>query len=342
MYVSNTSNTLAVNFDNLAVRHYTGPLLEETHYYPFGLTMHGISSRASGRLENKYKFNAGTELNIDLGLSFYETQNRLYDPQLGRFWQVDELAEANWEWTTYNFALNNPISFNDPYGLFEENPLDKPDAGSKLAEVKDLKEVTVRSYNHKQLQSLYWVLRDKGIGFDRVGNDRLRERLERWDGIQRYMEVVHKGVKEDGLMLLEAASFFVPMSWLTKVKYLKNAITLFKAKRGAAVEKVATKLAEEGAEQVVKEGTTALVKTGLEVSVHAAQRMAERGITQKMVETALAKGTRYLDPKNGTFNYVIKNGFASGKDLLVGTNILTGKVTTVLRGSNLVKGRFIP
>jgi len=189
---------------------------------------------------------------------------------------------------------------------------------------------------------LYWVLRDKGIGFDRVGNDRLRERLERWDGIQRYMEVVHKGVKEDGLMLLEAASFFVPMSWLTKVKYLKNAITLFKAKRGAAVEKVATKLAEDGAEQVVKEGTTALVKTGLEVSVHAAQRMAERGITQKMVETALAKGTRYLDPKNGTFNYVIKNGFASGKDLLVGTNILTGKVTTVLRGSNLVKGRFIP
>ena len=141
MYVSNTSNTLAVNFDNLAVRHYTGPLLEETHYYPFGLTMHGISSRASGRLENKYKFNAGTELNIDLGLSFYETQNRLYDPQLGRFWQVDELAEANWEWTTYNFALNNPISFNDPYGLFEENPLDKPDAGSKLAEARILKKL---------------------------------------------------------------------------------------------------------------------------------------------------------------------------------------------------------
>jgi hypothetical protein len=70
--------------------------------------------------------------------------------------------------------------------------------------------------------------------------------------------------------------------------------------------------------------------------------MTERGITQKMVETGLSKGVKYFDPKNGTFNYVIKNGFASGKDLLIGTNTVTGKVTTVLRGNNLVKSRFIP
>jgi hypothetical protein len=70
--------------------------------------------------------------------------------------------------------------------------------------------------------------------------------------------------------------------------------------------------------------------------------MTERRITQKMVETGLSKGVKYFDPKNGTFNYVIKNGFASGKDLLIGTNTVTGKVTTVLRGNNLVKSRFIP
>jgi hypothetical protein len=68
--------------------------------------------------------------------------------------------------------------------------------------------------------------------------------------------------------------------------------------------------------------------------------MKDRRITADMVRTAIAKGTRYYDSKNGTVNYVLKNGFASGKDLLVGTNPFTGTVTTVIRGRNLVVKRF--
>ena len=89
-------------------------------------------------------------------------------------------------------------------------------------------------------------------------------------------------------------------------------------------------------------GTGAAARGGIQLSKHAAERMVERGISEKMIEVGIANGTKFFDPQNGTINYVLKNGFASGKDLLIGVSPETGKVTTVLRGNNLVRKRFIP
>ncbi len=114
IYCSNESK-LDVFFDNLQVVHTRGALLEETHYYPFGLTMAGISSKAAGKLDNKYKYN-GIEHNNDFDLNMYDAFYRNLDPQTGRFWQIDPKIESAEAWSPYSAMLNNPIRFSDPLG----------------------------------------------------------------------------------------------------------------------------------------------------------------------------------------------------------------------------------
>jgi RHS repeat-associated protein len=117
VYVSNETPNITVFFDNLQLTHSRGPLVEETHYYPFGLIMQGISSRAANGLGSRYKFNLGTELNNDLGLDLYETLYRNYDSQIGRFNQIDPITDISENWSPYVFVQNNPLLYNDPLGL---------------------------------------------------------------------------------------------------------------------------------------------------------------------------------------------------------------------------------
>jgi uncharacterized protein RhaS with RHS repeats len=44
------------------------------------------------------------------------TKFRVYDPALGRWWQVDPKTDDLASWTPYNYGFNNPVRFNDPMG----------------------------------------------------------------------------------------------------------------------------------------------------------------------------------------------------------------------------------
>ncbi|HXC05443.1 MAG TPA: RHS repeat-associated core domain-containing protein, partial [Bacteroidia bacterium] len=128
IYVSNATRGWDVFFDNLSVKTYSGPMIEENHYYPFGLLMSGISDRAlkTKYAENKYRFNKGSEIqnkefSDGSGLELYATNYRSLDPQLGRFWQIDPLLEVSEDVTPYGYCVENPLLHIDPLGLMPDS-----------------------------------------------------------------------------------------------------------------------------------------------------------------------------------------------------------------------------
>ena len=104
------------------------------NYYPFGLKHKGYNNViTSTNPAQNYMYNQGTsgtnfqgkegksfkvERQLELGLNVDMTKFRMYDYALGRFTSIDPLADANPQesWTPYQYAYNNPIRYNDPYG----------------------------------------------------------------------------------------------------------------------------------------------------------------------------------------------------------------------------------
>jgi len=90
-------------------------ILQENHYYPFGMAMDGQWMANAGR-EDKYQYN-GKELHDDFGLGWYAYGARFYDPVIGRFTGVDPIADR-FPWvSTYNYAENEPVGSIDLHGL---------------------------------------------------------------------------------------------------------------------------------------------------------------------------------------------------------------------------------
>lgn len=124
IYLSNGSHNVScascsdVFFDKVQIIYSKGNLLEETHYYPFGLPMAHAGSAAAGFKENRRKYQSNEYIK-DIGLNWMDFNARQYDPQLGRFLGVDPLANSGGQdmFSPYAAMGNEPESMVDPGGM---------------------------------------------------------------------------------------------------------------------------------------------------------------------------------------------------------------------------------
>lgn len=96
-----------------------GEILQENNYDAFGYGLDGVYMNHAN-VDNLYQYN-GKELNGDHGLGMYDYGARWYDPVIGRWGQIDQMAEKMAQCTPFNYVLNNPIRLNDPDGNAPED-----------------------------------------------------------------------------------------------------------------------------------------------------------------------------------------------------------------------------
>lgn len=144
-HLGNTRLTFADKTPDGIIKIEDGEVLEEAHYYPFGLAMEGPWINDAAALDTRYKFN-GIERVQDFGLNMDLAMYRSYDPAIGRWWQADPIVKP-WE-NPYAAMYNNPMNWSDFLGADpeEDGDSDSSDQGRrprKPKKGKDLPEVVV-------------------------------------------------------------------------------------------------------------------------------------------------------------------------------------------------------
>jgi RHS repeat-associated protein len=111
-YLSNENETpVEVYFDDFKVEHIKSPVIQMDDYYPFGLAFNSYSRENS--VPQNFKFN-GIEQQNDLNLGVYSAFYRMYDPAIGRWWQVD--PKPSLQESLYLGMDGNPVLRPDPLG----------------------------------------------------------------------------------------------------------------------------------------------------------------------------------------------------------------------------------
>jgi RHS repeat-associated protein len=107
-------NYVDAYFDDASIAFTPSPIIATDDYYPFGLTFN--SYKRENSVENKIRFQ-GQEHVDDLGLNWDSFKWRNHQPEIGRFFGIDPIAEKYFYNSPYAFAENRVIDGKELEGL---------------------------------------------------------------------------------------------------------------------------------------------------------------------------------------------------------------------------------
>ncbi|HTF18217.1 MAG TPA: RHS repeat-associated core domain-containing protein, partial [Chryseolinea sp.] len=119
IYLSNDNLALRgqqveVYFDDFEVTQAKSPVVQADDYYPFGFTFNSYQRENS--VQNKFKFQGQEHVDdLDLGWDSFKWRN--HQPDIGRFFNVDPLAEKYYYNSPYAFSENKVTSHVELEGL---------------------------------------------------------------------------------------------------------------------------------------------------------------------------------------------------------------------------------
>jgi RHS repeat-associated protein len=115
IYLSNEGSVQQdVFFDDFKVEVVKSPIVQADDYYPFGLTFNSYQRENSE--PNRWKFQGQEHLD-DLGLNWDSFKWRNHQPDIGRFFNIDPLADKYVYNSPYAFSENKVISHVELEGL---------------------------------------------------------------------------------------------------------------------------------------------------------------------------------------------------------------------------------
>lgn len=184
-------------------------ILEENHYYPFGLKHKGYGfADPVPALAYQYKAQ-NKEFQSELGLNVHDFHFRQYMQDLGRTTTLDPKAEMFYSMSPYSFLNNSPLRFVDPTGM-ESEDFDSRDFDVKV-DVGYGREVSVRQFTGAVGFS------GASVQLNKNGEQKLDNNARNWldksgyDPDKKIGDVEHKSSYSH-----EMVARVDPLSWLYK------------------------------------------------------------------------------------------------------------------------------
>jgi RHS repeat-associated protein len=165
VYLSNESDE-HVYFDNLKVQLRHKHIIEENHYYAYGLRIAGISSRKmgdarEGQLDNPYQYQ-GDYSEFDDETGWNDFALRSYDPQTGRFINANPYDQFA---SPYVGMGNDPVNNIDEDGGWAGFVGMAIGAAVGFATPYAIEELTGKHIENKGLKGLFGAFLGAGIGY---------------------------------------------------------------------------------------------------------------------------------------------------------------------------------